>query len=394
MLPIFRRQLTAGGPLTVTHPEARRYFMTIPEASQLVIQAGLLGENGDVFVLDMGEQVRILDVAEQLIRLSGLRPGIDIAIRFVGLRPGEKLEEELLTDSEKTRITKHAKIFRWELDPVSPGAVERTVDQLIRMAHHASAEELRAGLAELVKEYRQIEVAALPGPELPASVPEASRPVHPVAYARDPRLKRMLDVAISGTMLATLAPPMLAVLGLYRVTGTGRVRFVREERIGRNRRRDDRRGAAPDGVRIDRRGSDRRQRALPGPIFVCYRIEVSGVKRTHFHEALFAWSRKRRLDRVPYFWNVFRGEMSLVGPSSRLVDQPSFTESWATAYIHSRRPGLIGPGAIFAGSDESGTRLAELYDGYYSKFGGIALDLETLLRSVPRLLRGTETVER
>jgi FlaA1/EpsC-like NDP-sugar epimerase len=112
VLPVFREQLARGGPLTVTHPEMRRYFMTIPEAVQLVLQAALLGAGGEVLVLDMGEPVKIVDLAEDLIRLSGLVPGTDVKIEFTGMRPGEKLFEELKLTAEDVLPTPHAKIFR------------------------------------------------------------------------------------------------------------------------------------------------------------------------------------------------------------------------------------------------------------------------------------------
>jgi FlaA1/EpsC-like NDP-sugar epimerase len=111
VVPIFREQIARGGPVTVTHPDMVRYFMMIPEAAQLVIQAGAMGRGGEIFVLDMGEPVRIVDLARDMIRLSGLREGDDVEIHFTGLRPGEKLFEELYGAAEERRPTAHPKIL-------------------------------------------------------------------------------------------------------------------------------------------------------------------------------------------------------------------------------------------------------------------------------------------
>lgn len=115
VVPIFQRQIAAGGPVTVTHADMRRYFMTIPEASQLVMQAGAIGNGGEIFVLDMGAPIRILDLAREIIKRHGFVPDEDIAIRFTGIRPGEKLYEELASDDEQTQPTAHKKIRVWRL---------------------------------------------------------------------------------------------------------------------------------------------------------------------------------------------------------------------------------------------------------------------------------------
>jgi FlaA1/EpsC-like NDP-sugar epimerase len=122
VVPIFRQQIAAGGPVTVTHGEMTRFFMTIPEAVQLVIEATGIADGGDIFVLDMGEPVRIMDLAENMIRLSGHEPGRDIAIEIVGIRPGEKLHEELFNLDETVRPTRFGRIQRATrpaLDPVA-----------------------------------------------------------------------------------------------------------------------------------------------------------------------------------------------------------------------------------------------------------------------------------
>jgi FlaA1/EpsC-like NDP-sugar epimerase len=127
VIPLFKKQIAAGGPITVTHPDMQRYFMTIPEATQLVLQAGSMAKGGEVFVLDMGEPVKIVDMACDLIELSGLVPGKDIQIEYTGLRPGEKMFEEILTAEEGTSATKHEKIFAANLRQVNEAKLTKAL---------------------------------------------------------------------------------------------------------------------------------------------------------------------------------------------------------------------------------------------------------------------------
>jgi FlaA1/EpsC-like NDP-sugar epimerase len=153
VVPTFLRQIRSGGPVTITHPEMRRYFMTIPEAVQLILQAGALGRGGEVFVLDMGEPVKILDLATDLIRLSGLEPGSDIEIRFTGTRPGEKLYEELFFSSENAHPTQHPKVLRAKNGRLAEGVGE-VIDDLIEAAVEGAPEqEIRDRLARIVPDF-------------------------------------------------------------------------------------------------------------------------------------------------------------------------------------------------------------------------------------------------
>jgi FlaA1/EpsC-like NDP-sugar epimerase len=157
VVPLFRRQLARGGPLTVTHPEAMRFFMTIPEAVQLVLQAAVLAAPGDTFVLDMGDPVRIADLARELIELHGLEPGQDIAIKFVGSRPGEKLVEELYFTSEQPVPTSHEAIKRISQNGAQHADLRNAVERLYQVTVDGDREELLRTLHELVPEYAREE---------------------------------------------------------------------------------------------------------------------------------------------------------------------------------------------------------------------------------------------
>jgi FlaA1/EpsC-like NDP-sugar epimerase/UDP-N-acetylmuramyl pentapeptide phosphotransferase/UDP-N-acetylglucosamine-1-phosphate transferase len=158
VIPIFREQILKGGPVTVTHKDMVRYFMTIPEAAQLVLQAGAMGEGGEIFILDMGEPVRILDLAEDTIALSGLKPYEDIEIVFTGIRPGEKLFEELQTNEEVVTKTRHPKIFIGKITKYPTAKVQDALETLKQWAHdNGSAVDLKTYLSELLPE-SQLEI--------------------------------------------------------------------------------------------------------------------------------------------------------------------------------------------------------------------------------------------
>ncbi|HBG78484.1 MAG TPA: polysaccharide biosynthesis protein [Phycisphaerales bacterium] len=154
VVPIFKAQIAAGGPVTITHPEMRRYFMTIPEASQLVLQAATMGNGGEIFVLDMGEPVKIVDLAKELITLSGFRPGEDIEIVFSGMRPGEKLFEELSIAGEDMMPTHHQKIGVWQKKgDFDREQLHRKIVELVSVADTQDYKIIVSGIKQLVPEF-------------------------------------------------------------------------------------------------------------------------------------------------------------------------------------------------------------------------------------------------
>lgn len=154
VVPIFKQQIKKGGPVTVTHPEVRRFFMSASEAVQLVIQAGAMGRGGEIFVLDMGEQIKILDLAKNLITLSGLNPEEDIAINFTGLRNGEKMGEETLLDIENEKATKHDKIYIAQPNDFNPAQLRKDIGDLERLANLMDEERIIKKIKEMVPGYR------------------------------------------------------------------------------------------------------------------------------------------------------------------------------------------------------------------------------------------------
>ncbi len=172
VIPLFRRQIAAGGPVTVTHPDITRYFMTIPEACTLILQASVIGTGGEIFVLDMGEPIRIRYLAEQLILLSGKRPNEDIEIAYTGLRPGEKLYEELFYADEQLRATRHPKIRLAQAGAVDAGSLKRRLALLNARCEEGIDEAIRDDLVALIGEFlpeTAVDAKALPVSEAKGS---------------------------------------------------------------------------------------------------------------------------------------------------------------------------------------------------------------------------------
>jgi FlaA1/EpsC-like NDP-sugar epimerase len=181
VIPVFEKQIAAGGPVKVTHPDMTRYFMTIPEASMLVLQSAMQGTSGDIFVLDMGQPVKIVDLARQMIELSGLTPDEDIKIEFTGIRPGEKLYEEITHKGENHVPTQHAKIFRF-ISPPNPLPLMRETLQALRgQLHETDSPGLKRRLQAVVPEYTPyFDLPTEPEIKLPATFSFQEHPIHPV----------------------------------------------------------------------------------------------------------------------------------------------------------------------------------------------------------------------
>jgi FlaA1/EpsC-like NDP-sugar epimerase len=156
VVPLFKKQIQNGGPVTVTHPEVTRYFMTIPEACQLILQACSMGIGGEIFLLDMGTSIKIDDMARDLIRLSGFEPDVDINIEYIGLRPGEKLYEELIIEGEGVVPTSHEKIMVLKGKDCNLQVLNGKIDELITIAENQEANKIKTKLQEIVPQYKPV----------------------------------------------------------------------------------------------------------------------------------------------------------------------------------------------------------------------------------------------
>ena len=383
VIPLFQRQIARGGPITVTHPEARRYFMTIPEAVRLVIQAGAMAKGGEVYLLDMGEQVRIADLARQLVRMAGLREGEDIEIVFTGLRPGEKLYEELHSDTERTRITRNERILVWDLDARDERSLMDEIGQLERLARTADPEAIKRHLHRLVPEYLEPSHDPLPAapPEPVIELPAAQPVIRPEPTERwQDRLRLTSDAVLAAGLLAMSTPLWLLLTREARRAGTTVLMY--EPRVGRTRRLGGRRGLR-ENVLIERRHLDRRTQDLFGAPLRCarFRGDLGPVSR---------WVARYRLDKLPFLLNVLRGEMALVGPKP---EKEELVLRWMNvvpdyARRFTVRPGVTGLAQVSGcpDADAEGVARRVQYDLHYVDHRSDLLDVRTLLRTLSFVL--------
>jgi len=378
VIPLFQRQIARGGPITVTHPEARRYFMTIPESVRLVIQAGAMARGGEVYLLDMGEQVRIADLARQLVRMAGLREGEDIEIVFTGLRPGEKLYEELHSDAERTRITRNERILVWDLDARDERSLMEEIALLERIARTDDAPTIKRHLHRIVPEY--LEPSHDPLPELPPE-PVIELPAAQPARPREPverwpeRVRAASDAMIAAVILLLFSPVWLLVA--WEARRAGQPLLLHEARIGRTRRLGRRRGRRDD-ILIERRHLDRRTQDLLGAPLRCarFRADLGPISRR---------VARYRLDKLPFLLNVLRGEMALVGPKP---EKEELVLRWMNVVPDydrrfTVRPGVTGLAQVSGcpDTDAEGVTRRVQYDLHYIDHRSDLLDLRTLLRT-------------
>lgn len=375
VIPLFQEQLNQGGPLTVTHPDITRYFMTIPEACSLVLEAGAMGKGGEIYVFDMGSPVKIRDLAENMIRLRGLKPYLDVNIVYTGLRPGEKLYEELLSDAETTLPTNHPKIMVAKVTENDPSFFQtewRTLRELIESGE--SAKVLVSWLKKLVPEYIS-ENSPYESIDQSNSVSQpvlnmVQQPLIVSSYVKS-HTKRWFDLVFTLCVLPVACLILLPFCLVYPFFGGWDLIF-RHHRIGHG-----------------------------GRHFYLYKIR--SLKRNHNNPragmvkgdgttipVLGKCLRQTHLDELPQIWNILRGDMSWVGPRP---EQIAFVEAFKEKYPaydarHAVRPGITGLAQIHnpdATLDDHQEKL--IHDLAYIQTASLWLDIQILWKSLAVVLK-------
>ncbi len=375
VIPLFQEQLNQGGPLTVTHPEITRYFMTIPEACSLVLEAGAMGRGGEIYVFDMGESVKIRDLAENMIRLVGLKPYLDVNIVYTGLRPGEKLYEELLSDAETTIPTVHPKIMVAKVAEDNPSYFQEEWRTLLQMIQGGSdSTTLVSWLKKLVPEYisENSEFAALDEGKTSydKTLNLTPEPVVIAPYALS-HTKRWFDLAFSLLVLPFALILLVPVCVVYPFFG-GLSLIFRHYRVG-----------------------------IGGRKFFLYKIR--SLKKNHNNPragmvkgdgtvipGMGKFLRQTRLDELPQIWNILRGDMSWVGPRPEQIDFVAQCKEKFPAYDarHAIKPGITGLAQIYnpnATIDDHQEKL--VHDLEYIRTATLWLDIQTLWKSLRVVLK-------
>jgi FlaA1/EpsC-like NDP-sugar epimerase/lipopolysaccharide/colanic/teichoic acid biosynthesis glycosyltransferase len=375
VIPLFQEQLNQGGPLTVTHPEITRYFMTIPEACSLVLEAGAMGRGGEIYVFDMGSPVKIRDLAESMIRLVGLKPYLDVNIVYTGLRPGEKLYEELLSDAETTLPTVHPKIMVAKVTENDPSFFQeewRTLLTLIQGG--ADAQTLVTWLKQMVPEYIS-ENSPFESIDEGKVLNQGALNLTPQPLVLSPyansHSKRWFDLAFSSIVIPVALVLLLPVCLVYPLFG-GFSLIFRHYRVG-----------------------------MGGRKFYLYKLR--SLKKHHNNPragmvkgdgtvipGMGKFLRQTRLDELPQIWNILRGDMSWVGPrpeQSEFVNQ-CIEKFPAYDARHAVKPGITGLAQIHnpdATIDDHQEKL--VHDLEYIQTASLWLDIQILWKSLAVVLK-------
>ena len=375
VMPLFQEQLKQGGPLTVTHPEITRYFMTIPESCSLVLEAGAMGKGGEIYVFDMGSPVKIRDLAENMIRLVGLKPYLDVNIVYTGLRPGEKLYEELLSDAETTLPTLHPKIMVAKVSENDPSYFQKEWGTLITLIQGgADAPTLVTWLKQMVPEYIS-ENSPFESIDEEKSVNHGAlnltpQPLVLSSYANS-HTKRWFDLAFTLCVIPFALVLLLPVCVVFPLFGGFSLVF-RHYRIG-----------------------------MGGKKFHLYKIRSLKKHNNNPRAGMVKWDgtvipgmgkflRQTHLDELPQIWNILRGDMSWVGPRPEQLEFVDQCKERFPAYDarHAVKPGITGLAQINnpdATIDDHQEKL--VHDLEYIQSANLWLDIQILWKSLAVVLK-------